>query len=62
LRGVRDALKLGIPAMQSTNLSRYFDFDVVVVQTSHRLNIFGYLYLGEVAGDDYETSGNIFYC
>jgi para-nitrobenzyl esterase len=109
-KGVRDAIKLGTPAMQSpktvygfnepqpgedclvlnvwtpandnmkrpvmfynhgggfstgsggstgqdgANLARYFD--VVVVETNHRLNIFGYLYLGDVAGEDYKTSGN----
>lgn len=109
-KGVRDAIKLGTPAMQSpttvygieepipgedclflniwtpandnrkrpvmfynhgggfstgsggsagqdgANLARYFD--VVVVQTNHRLNIFGYLYLGDVAGEKYKTSGN----
>jgi len=27
-------------------------------KTNHRLNIFGYLYLGDVAGEDYKTSGN----
>jgi len=109
-KGIRDAIRLGIPAMQSpntvygidepqpgedclflnvwtpandnkkrpvmfynhgggfstgsggsagqdgANLARYFD--VVVVETNHRLNIFGYLYLGDVAGEEYKTSGN----
>ena len=32
--------------------------DVVVVTVNHRLNVFGYLYLGELAGKDYEQSGN----
>src|SRR5688572_18166496 len=32
--------------------------DVVVVTLNHRLNVFGYLYLGELAGKDYEASGN----
>jgi para-nitrobenzyl esterase len=33
--------------------------DVVVVTINHRLNAFGYLYLGELAGRDYAASGNI---
>jgi para-nitrobenzyl esterase len=32
--------------------------DVVVVTLNHRLNLFGHLYLGEVAGDKYADSGN----
>lgn len=46
----------GSAAQDGANLARYYD--VVVVQTNHRLNIFGFLYLGEVAGKEYETSGN----
>jgi para-nitrobenzyl esterase len=46
----------GSAAQDGANLARFFD--VVVVQTNHRLNLFGFLYLGEVAGDDYKTSGN----
>lgn len=38
------------------NLARYFD--VVVVQTNHRLGIMGYLYLDEIAGSEYAGSGN----
>ena len=38
------------------NLAR--TFDVVVVATNHRLGIFGYLYLGELGGQEYATSGN----
>ncbi len=38
------------------NLAR--TFDVVVVATNHRLGIFGYLYLGELGGEEYATSGN----
>jgi len=105
--GVRDALQLGAPAMQSgvrgapapaedclylnvwtpandnkkrpvmfynhgggyvsgsggsggqdgTNLAR--NFDVVVVQTNHRLGLFGFLYLDEIAGSEYTGSGNM---
>ena len=33
-------------------------FDVVVVATNHRLGLMGYLYLGEVGGEEYATSGN----
>jgi para-nitrobenzyl esterase len=46
----------GSVAQDGANLARYFD--VVVVQTNHRLNIFGFLYLGEIAGDEYKSSGN----
>jgi para-nitrobenzyl esterase len=46
----------GSVAQDGANLARFYD--VVVVETNHRLNIFGYLYLGEVAGADYKTSGN----
>lgn len=33
-------------------------FDVVVVATNHRLGLVGYLYLGELGGEEYATSGN----
>lgn len=33
--------------------------DVVVVTLNHRLNLFGYLYLGKLAGSDYPDSGNV---
>jgi len=33
--------------------------DVVVVSLNHRLNVFGYLYLGEKAGAKYADSGNV---
>jgi para-nitrobenzyl esterase len=38
------------------NLAR--TFDVVVVATNHRLGLVGYLYLGDLGGDEYATSGN----
>ena len=38
------------------NLSR--NFDVVVVETNHRLGLFGFLYLDEVGGSEYGGSGN----
>jgi para-nitrobenzyl esterase len=38
------------------NLAR--NFDVVVVQTNHRLGLLGFLYLDEVGGSAYEGSGN----
>ncbi|MDP4223427.1 MAG: carboxylesterase family protein, partial [Bacteroidota bacterium] len=34
------------------------NFDVVVVETNHRLGLLGYLFLDEVAGEDYKGSGN----
>jgi para-nitrobenzyl esterase len=33
-------------------------YDVVVVTTNHRLGLLGYLYLGELGGAEYATSGN----
>ena len=33
-------------------------YDVVVVAINHRLGLLGYLYLGELGGDEYATSGN----
>jgi len=33
-------------------------YDVVVVTTNHRLGLFGYLYLGELGGEEYASSGN----
>jgi para-nitrobenzyl esterase len=32
--------------------------DLVVVTVNHRLNVFGYLYLGNVGGKSWQTSGN----
>ncbi|MEZ4898081.1 MAG: carboxylesterase/lipase family protein [Saprospiraceae bacterium] len=39
------------------NLARYFD--VVVVETNHRLGLLGFLYLDELGGPDYASSGNM---
>lgn len=39
------------------NLAR--NFDVVVVETNHRLGLLGFLSLEEVAGSDYQGSGNM---
>ena len=38
------------------NLAR--KHDVVVVETNHRLGLLGFLFLGELGGDEYATSGN----
>jgi para-nitrobenzyl esterase len=35
------------------------DHDVVAVSVNHRLNIFGYLHLGELMGDAYKSSGSV---
>jgi para-nitrobenzyl esterase len=47
----------GSVAQDGFNLAR--NFDVVVVETNHRLGIMGYLYLDEIAGSDYAGSGNM---
>ena len=44
------------PIYDGTNLAR--QGDAVVVTVNHRLNVFGYLYLGELAGEAYAKSGN----
>lgn len=46
----------GSVMQDGSNLARFFD--VVVVQTNHRLGIMGYLWLDEIAGPDYAGSGN----
>jgi len=46
----------GSVMQDGSNLARFFD--VVVVQTNHRLGIMGYLFLDEIAGYDYAGSGN----
>jgi para-nitrobenzyl esterase len=38
------------------NLAR--TYDVVVVETNHRLGLLGYLFLGDLGGEEYATSGN----
>jgi para-nitrobenzyl esterase len=47
----------GAVDQDGSNLARIFD--VVVVETNHRLGIMGYLYLDEIAGTDYAGSGNM---
>jgi para-nitrobenzyl esterase len=47
----------GSIGQDGANLARFFD--VVVVETNHRLGIMGYLYLDEIAGEDYAGSGNM---
>lgn len=44
------------PAIDGTNLAR--TGEVVVVTVNHRLGVFGYLHLEELAGKDYAGSGN----
>lgn len=44
------------PGVDGTELARRGD--VVVVSINHRLNLFGFLYLAELAGPDYADSGN----
>eukprot|EP01137_Pigoraptor_chileana_P016922 Opistho-2@6149 len=46
----------GSAGQDGANLARHFD--VVVVQTNHRLGLMGFLYLDEIGGSDYEGSGN----
>lgn len=45
------------PLYDGTRLCRRGD--VVVVTLNHRLNAFGYLYLAELAGNEYADSGNV---
>ena len=47
----------GAAGQDGANLAR--NFDVVVVETNHRLGLLGFLYLDEVAGADYTGSGNM---
>lgn len=44
------------PYQDGGNLAR--TWDVVVVATNHRLGLMGFLYLGELGGEEYATSGN----
>jgi len=46
----------GAPYQDGGNLAS--TWDVVVVATNHRLGLMGFLYLGELGGEDYATSGN----
>ena len=47
----------GSRGQDGANLAR--NFDVVVVETNHRLGLLGFLYLDEIAGSDYSGSGNM---
>jgi len=47
----------GQPIYSGEGLARHGD--VVAVTVNHRLNAFGYLYLGEVMGEAYAQSGNV---
>ena len=44
-------------SQDGANLAR--NFDVVVVETNHRLGLLGFLYLDDLAGADYAGSGNM---
>jgi para-nitrobenzyl esterase len=46
----------GAAYQDGSNLAR--TWDVVVVATNHRLGLMGYLYLGDLGGEEYATSGN----
>lgn len=46
----------GNAGQDGANLARHFD--VVVVETNHRLGLLGFLYLDEIGGPDYAGSGN----
>ena len=45
----------GALAQDGANLAR--EYDVVVVESNHRLGIMGYLYLGDILGEDYGNQG-----
>jgi para-nitrobenzyl esterase len=60
--GIRDATRFGDQAPQGpdvdgTNLARRHD--VVFIAVNHRLNAFGFLYLGEVGGERFADSANV---
>ncbi len=46
----------GSPMQDGSNLAR--NFDVVVVQSNHRLGLLGFLYLDDLADSEYAGSGN----
>lgn len=46
----------GSRGQDGANLAR--NFDVVVVETNHRLGLLGFLYLDELGGEEYAGSGN----
>src|SRR5436190_12723426 len=46
----------GARGQDGANLAR--NFDVVVVETNHRLGLLGFLYLDEIGGSGYNGSGN----
>lgn len=46
----------GAPYQDGANLAR--TWDVVVVATNHRLGLMGFLYLGDLGGEEYASSGN----
>lgn len=46
----------GSTSQDGANLARMYD--VVVVATNHRLGLLGFLYLDELAGEEYQGSGN----
>ena len=45
------------PDLDGTNLAHFGD--VVVVSLNHRLNVFGFTYLGEQAGSEFALSGGV---
>ena len=47
----------GLPYYDGMRLAKRGDS--VIVTVNHRLNIFGYLYLGGIAGPEYADSGNV---
>jgi len=47
----------GAPGYDGAGLAQHQD--VVVVSVNHRLNVLGYLYLGEVGGRDFEGAANV---
>jgi para-nitrobenzyl esterase len=47
----------GAPGYDGAGLAHHQD--VVVVSVNHRLNVLGYLYLGEVGGAEFEGSANV---
>jgi para-nitrobenzyl esterase len=55
--GFADGCSQDLLSYDGENLAR--NHDVVVVNSNHRLNAYGYLHLGAIGGDDFALSANV---